>query len=82
MMLALSGADYSTYFLAAIESLHISMPSIFGTEFAFTTNIVYFRINWILCSVRLGNRTYRGGCSSFGTEFALTTNKNNSEELS
>ncbi len=38
MMLALSGADYLAYFLASIESLRISIPSIFGTEFAFTTN--------------------------------------------
>lgn len=38
MMLALSGADYSVFCPAVIESLRISTPSIFGTEFAFTKN--------------------------------------------
>lgn len=38
MMSALSGADYLVFCLAAIESLRISMPSIFGTEFAPNTD--------------------------------------------
>ena len=37
-MLALSGAGYSAYYPTAIEPLRISMPSIFGTEFASNTD--------------------------------------------
>ena len=38
MILALFGADSSVYCFAVIEFLCISMPSLFGTEFAATAN--------------------------------------------